>query len=274
MQFEWPAFFGNGRADVVEKHAWAKNAQQPDDPARWLYICGPASAAEQIRAVAGGRCCPCKVPESLTHEYSHCFEFPNGHDSDVESLVQVLEQVRTLATRPHTDFALVLDWYKVPPEDGAVSPKWANTPSGELIYRGKYCKQRDRALQLVDVMTDVFVRHPLMRDATIVTVPGSKPHEGPSFGERLAGTIRKRTGNPMVLTVGAREGHAPRKGDEGHAHSLIGTLSMPQPIGGAVVVIDDVVRSGDSISAVALAARTAGATAVYALAAVKTMKDR
>lgn len=274
VRINWPVYSGDGRADRIESHTWARVAGEPENPKRWLYICGPNSAADQIITVGDGRCFARPVRDSRSREYSHCFEFPDGRDAAVKDLVDVLEVVRTIAPRDHIDYAFVLDWYKVPPEPGIESSKWSNTPAGELINRGKYWKDRSRALELVDIMVDLIQRHPLMAESTIVTVPGSTPNEGSSFGEKLASTVRKRAGMPIIRTLGPPGGHTPRKSEDGQDRSLIGTFSMPEPIRGPVVVIDDVVRTGDSISAVGLAARQAGASRVYAFAAVKTMKYR
>lgn len=264
-----PAFSGNGRADSIEKHVWTTRTSQPLEPTHWLYICGPHGAAEQIRQVGGRRCVDRPdMPAAMAREYSHCFEFAGGQEPDVVDLVRVLEEVRILSPRSHVDHALVLDWYKVPDDD--VDPmRWPNTPAGDLVNRGKYRGDMTKARELAGWMANIVGSHPLLCDATIVTVPGSRA-DGQSFGERLAVTIQRRTGNGLLVTQSA--GARPER-KTGGASSLLGTLSLPQTVQGSVLIIDDVVRSGHSLSAVGLAARQAGAESVFAFAAVKTMRD-
>lgn len=269
----WPAFDGNGRADLLEKFQVTTLTDRPDDPTQWLYLCGPEGAARQVEMVGGAACERLDVQESKAMEYSHRYVWRRGMTPGVRPMLRLLKEVRTLRRYDEVDCALVLDWYKVPDDD--VDPQqWPNTASGELIYRGKYYKTASVARQaarqtLVERLADVIDRHALYCGATaIVTVPGSAG-DYKSFGEGLTGAVAAKVGKQVVMTT-PKGAHAPRK--EGAHEDLSDAFTLPTSVAGDVVIVDDVVRSGASMSAVALAARKAGAARVFGLAAVKTMR--
>lgn len=266
----WPAYMGDHRAGRVERHQWTKRAHPSSDPTRWLYVCGPEGAAAQIRRLADGRAVAVPVPEASARDYSHCFEFANGKVREVTALVQSLETLMTLADKPHLDHALVMDWYKIPPDDPDVRI-WPNTPTGDLVNGGKYRHIRSRSLALADAMAEAIMGHPLLREAsTIVTSPGHEA-DGGSYGEQLARAVARRTGHPVTETVCVHGPRAQRK--SGEPVDLEGEFAMPHALSGPALIIDDVCRSGSTMSAVGLAARLGGASAVYAFAPVKTMRN-
>jgi hypothetical protein len=267
--FTWPVFMGNGRADAVEKVLWTHRTDDPTKTPRWLYLCGPDGAATQV-LLAGGRAChQIEIPKQFAGTYSHGIHFANGVPAEIWALAALLrDDVLTLRRYPHLDCAIVLDWYKEVRED--VDPMhWPNTPVGDLIYKGKYWKEdtpvRKKArTDLVEALADVITKHPLYRDAgSIVTIPGSKG-DRLSFGERLASTVAKEVGKPLITTQAGA--HEPRK-----AGSVVHLEDCKMPrIEGAVIVLDDVIKSGGTMSAVAQVARDSGASKVFGLAAVKT----
>lgn len=270
IDFGWPAYSGNGRADVVDDHVWARKPDS-DQQMRRLYICGPTSAAEQIREVAENRCFERDVPKARRESYSHCFEFPDGFCQDVDDLVGVLRNIRTLRARPHLDYAWVLDWYKVP-EDGVDGTDWLDTRAGDLVNRGKYRHSNVHGRELAKWMADTIAAHPLMAGAeTVLTVPGSAA-DGRSFGERLARTVAKLAGKPLEAAESVGGARPARKTGEGPV-DLQGSFRMTTTLDGTVLIVDDVYRSGESMGAVAYAARLAGADTVYGFAAAKTMRN-
>lgn len=267
MTFFWPAFTGNGRADAVAKHVWTKRGELP---IRWLYICGPEGAAAQIRRLAGGRCVDREVPDASKAEYSHCFEFANGKVAEVTELVESLKSLLTLAPKAHLDHALVMDWYKIPPDDPEIR-KWPNTPTGELVNGGKYRHIKSQSLALADAMAAAILGHPLLRDAsTVVTSPGHSA-DGRSYGEQLARAVARRVSLEVTETVCVNGPRPERK--TGEPVDLEGQFAMTHVLNGSALIIDDVYRSGSTMSAVALAAKMSGANVVYGFAPVKTMRN-
>ncbi|WP_152563847.1 phosphoribosyltransferase [Actinomadura welshii] len=271
--FQIPPFARDSRANRVTNSVVTllTNSQSA---IRWLYLCGPQEAAVQVEMAAKNLCVPSSGHSEFMAQHTHCYEFDQGVPDEILDLVEILKEALSLAKRDYLDFALALDWYKIP--DSAVEPKyWPNTEIGEMIYRGKYWSDglekiaaRQDLLQRVASMMD---RHPLFRNARcVVTVPGSNA-DGNSFGERLAGKVAEITQKELIrteCTIGARP---PRK--EGGGRTFEDIYKVSQSLTDDVVIIDDVYRSGMTMSAVALAARRAGAKRVFGFAAVRTMRN-
>lgn len=269
MKFTMPLFSRDSRGNRVLKHAVTK---RPDGTTRWLYILGPEEAAAQIEMAYPSFCHQREFGEPTSKHYNYCFEFPNGKPNDLGEFVEVLEQVLTLPATAHIDCAIALDWYKVP-DDSVDSMHWANTESGELNYRGKYFgagpQTRTARRELVRVHSDLISRHPLYRDAsTIVTVPGHKS-DGSGFGEWLAAQVAQATGKSLVPTE-CPSGPRPEAKESGSTDGV--TFRMPTVLAGDVIVLDDVWRTGASMSGVACAARLAGAQRMFGLVTVRTMR--
>lgn len=215
------------------------------------------------------------VPASRAEDYDNCLHWPGGFPSGAKELISLLQTALVLPTGHdgRLDLAMALDWYKV--LDPAVAPtEWANTEAGDLVNKAKYWVsspsiRRAAADRLIELLSAAVGRHPAYRDASsVVSVPGSKG-DGNSIGEYIASHVAQQTGKELVMTTGpARE---PRKGGGGTACVLDGQFTLPTMIEGACIIVDDVYRSGITMRATALAARGAGATAVYGLSAAKTI---
>ena len=259
----------DSRANRIEKHLVTTPKDDPLNPRRWLYVRGPVEAMKQIDLLAGQRGVQVPVPGPRSVEFNHRRRFQDGLPQDVAGTVDLLENVLTMRSREHLDFAVALDWYKVP--DPAVEPsEWSNTEVGELVNRSKYRKQRPAIRELLGKMLEVIELHPLLnRTEYVATVPGHNA-DGNSFGEALAQVIAGRTGKTVMQTTCPSGPRAQQK--EGLAPSPDGLFEMPQTLWGEVLIIDDVYKSGATMNAVALAAREAGADNVYGLAAVRTMR--
>jgi len=84
--------------------------------------------------------------------------------------------------------------------------------------------------------------------------------------------VARKSGKLLVETTSLLGPRQQRKTGEA-TEDLSSAFAMPTSLQGGVIVLDDVVRSGTSLSAVAIAARRAGAMAVSGFAAVKTMRS-
>jgi hypothetical protein len=269
--FHWPAFIGNGRADLVEAHAVV--SADGGSPLQWLYLNGPVEAALQVEMAGGVGCVMDHVPDHSSSKFSHVFRCAGGVPPDVLGLVELLEEIPTLRQRAHVSAAVVLDWYKIPEDD--VDPHlWANTEAGELVHKSKYRTGTACAVakgELLDRMVDVINRHPLFRAATsIVTVPGSAA-DGQSFGERLARKVAETVEKPHLDTVSVFGPRPPRK--QGGTPLSEDAFALPASVSGDVLIVDDVYSSGGSMGAAAYAALRAGAERVFGLSAARTMKN-
>jgi hypothetical protein len=269
VRIEWPAFVPDGRANRLKGYGITKLVQVTSD--RWLYLCGPEEVAQQFRML--GSCREVEVPQESRSKYTHVFHFMEPSQDELRAMSDLLKEVLTLTTKSDLDCAIAFDWYKIPPEDD--SPKWPNTETGELIYRGKYYNpgvaQNRARRELVDKFVKILADHPLYRGcAQIVTVPGHKA-DSQSFGERLAATVAAKAGKTLVET---QSPGGPRpQAKEGPSQVTDGHFTMPIPLQGDVIVLDDVYRSGTTMNAVAKAAKRAGAQRVFGLAAVRTMRN-
>ncbi|MEW2211053.1 hypothetical protein AB0895_01140 [Streptomyces globisporus] len=186
---------------------------------------------------------------------------------------ELLKGVLSLTTKSGLNCAIAFDWYKIPPEDE--SPKWPNTPTGELIYRGKYYTSGATRLaarrELVDKFVKILADHPLYRECKqIVTVPGHKA-DSQSFGEQLAATVSAKAGKELIQTLSP--GGPRPQAKQGTPQVADAHFAMPIALQGDVIVLDDVYRSGTTMNAVAMAAKRAGARRVLGLAAVRTMRN-
>ncbi|MCO6010573.1 hypothetical protein NE236_37005 [Actinoallomurus purpureus] len=267
-------FVADSRANRVGRFLVAKLAEG-DDGTRWLYIFGPTEAGAQIEMVGGSACVAVEPNDQFVADYSHCYRFDEGLPQDVLDLVRLLEEVFSLTRRSSLDCAIALDWYKKPHPD--LDPQqWPNTDVGELVYRAKYytsndAKRREAAGELLRRVVAVVQSHPLYRDAPIiVTVPGHKA-DGNSVGEGFARAVGRETKKLVVETISVNGARPASK--EGASGSLRDAFKMPQTLSGDVIVIDDVYRSGETMSSVALAARRAGAQRVFGLVAVRTLRN-
>jgi predicted amidophosphoribosyltransferase len=197
-------------------------------------------------------------------------------------LLDLLREVLTVRCRDELDYALALDWYKIP-SDEIASRAWLNTPLGEHVHRGKYWHQigEDVAVQkasgraLVGQLVPVIRQHPLLCDiAAIVSVPG---HDSKivSFGARLAEAVAKAVGKPAVRcsAVEAFRPSVKTMAPADRATKMHNQFVCGEDVGGlSLLIIDDVYGSGSTAAETARAVRAAGAARVSSLCAVRTMK--
>ncbi|MGD6753825.1 hypothetical protein [Streptomyces sp. BH105] len=238
---------------------------------RWLYLCGPEEVADQFTML--GTCQEIALPDERRSNFTHAFHFPESEQDELQGLSELLKEVLTLTTKRDLDCGIAFDWYKIPPEDD--SPKWPNTDTGELIYRGKYYsagQERSTARRkLVNEYAEFISSHPLYRKCNqVATVPGHKA-DGKSFGEQLAAAVAKQS-NKALISTQSPGGPRPQA-KEGPTQVSDTHFAMPQPLEGDVIVLDDVYRSGTTMNAVAKAAKRAGARRAFGLAAVRTMRN-
>jgi hypothetical protein len=196
----------------------------------------------------------------------------------VEQLLTLLQEIVSVPTSPPVDFSLALDWYKNPIGDDPYM--WPNTEVGDLVASGKYryrwqpVPQAAAGSALADRLCNAIGRHPLLRGASIVLdVPGHDSRRV-SFGSRLAETVAARTGAAMSR-VGTRSVFRAESKNLGRAQQamLASEFTVAEVVRGqSVLIVDDVIMSGTSMTAVGTAARASGARQVLGICAARTMK--
>jgi len=197
-------------------------------------------------------------------------------------MLQVLQEVILLPSPANIDTAIALDWYKI--ADDAVDPwQWPNTETAELLRQGKYlnsynpAEQRRAGLALVERLCRVIEGHAGLRQATaVLDVPGHDSQRV-SFGSRVAASVARRLSLPVAATSAQTEFRPPAKNADSTERlaAIKDKFFVPFDLRGHVaLVVDDVFKSGTSMSETARAARAAGAMTVNGIVAVRTMKAR
>lgn len=241
-----------------------------------LQVRGPANAIKQI-CLTDPRYVPTKSPQP--RRLTGVGAEPTQATSQ---LLALLGTILTLPCETGLDFALALDWYKVP-MDGRDPRSWQNTPTGNLVSRGKYWyrspgnagKQRACGRALVKRLVAVVNRHPLLRDVDAIAAAPGHDSKVVSFGARLATAVAGTLGKPLIMCSGLADFRAPAKGQDPvaraamlHRQFVCHTHIARQ----SLLIVDDVYSSGSTANETARALRAAGAEHVTCLCAVRTMR--
>jgi hypothetical protein len=220
------------------------------------------------------------VPASSRLQWTHLLYAPGDLGDSTRALLELLSRVVTLPSLGEIRCSLALDWYKVPEDD--VDPyQWANTEVGQLVNLGKYRYRFDGEQQarvgreLCKRLCAAIELHPLLSQADVVLdVPGHDAKQV-AFGSRAAATVARDTSKPVVH-VSARSEFRPEAKSltrEQKSEVIRNQFYIPTPLHDrSALIVDDVFRSGDSMREVARAARAMGASEVYGICAVRTMR--
>lgn len=210
--------------------------------------------------------------------WTHCLDAPGLPVAGIRELADLLSQVITLPKAQFIDFAIAMDWYKVPVE-GVDSRDWRNTPDGQRVHVGKYWTSSPEAMKaagraLVRRLVEVIQGHPTLASAEVVAaVPG---HDSTyvSFGERLADSVSRVLARPLIRVTSPREfrpaaKNLPATGDD----PVWSEFSVTEDLTGAtVLIVDDVFHTGRTMSAVGSAVKRAGAARTCGVVAVRTVR--
>jgi hypothetical protein len=202
-------------------------------------------------------------------EWTHRYPLGRQLTEEEAGFLELLTRVLTLRLGPPVTVAIALDYYKDP--SSAENPQlWANTRVGELVHQGKYAGADRAGRALAMELSQFMDRHPDLRIAeAVVSVPS---HSARRFSERLAGVVGRLRGIPLIEL---RDDTTEQMKDTDPSSRPKSKLSIKNEAvaGKAVVVIDDVVRTGESLRSVAAFLKASGAREVSALVAVRTMRN-
>ena len=270
-------FIPDRRGNRLERHLFEVAA---DGRSHRLLLRASGEIVSQFQSIAptgpGYRLISSHVLAS--QGWTHCLDAPGMPVAGVRELADLLSQVITLPRIPFIDFAIAMDWYKIPVE-GVDSRDWRNTPDGQRLHVGKYWTSSPEAMKaagraLVRRLVEVIRRHPILASAEVVAaVPG---HDSAyvSFGERLADSVSKVLARPLIKVTSPREfrpaaKNLPASGDD----PVWGEFSVSEDLTGAtVLIVDDVFRTGRTMSAAGSAVKRAGAAWACGIVAVRTMR--
>jgi adenine/guanine phosphoribosyltransferase-like PRPP-binding protein len=268
---DFSAYFPDSRANRLEDYLVraVKNSTRER-----LYLRGPAEAATQVtwsleRLERNPRRLPLRKEDGS--EWTDRLEFDGPLPEAVADTLSVLQSALTLVKRKPLHVAMALDFHTVP-IDGVDPQQWPRTEVGSLVYRAKYRGNREALASLSDRLADIAARHELYQATDLVlTVPGHDVSRQ-SFGERLAYDVAKRIGVPMIKT-GCSQELRPEAKSGLETAELESLFSVDRSVrDGVVLIVDDVYRSGSTMSAVAHAAERAGARGRLGLVGARTLK--
>ena len=269
IHFARPAYEGDSRGARIDRSE-VRSFESGD---ALLVRCAPWIAS-QIAQVIGSRGVEQEITEPTTKaDFNHGYRFDRRVPEDVLELVNVLTNVLSISPPENVDTAIALDWYTHPGSDDELE----KTEKGTWINHTKHAIQptwgnsvRQRA-RMIEALSSFFRAHSLYAEATaIVAAPGHLA-DGDSFGENLAREIAVRLEIPYVESSAPRA-RAEQKEHDGPRTDLTNEFTVNGRLMGTVVVLDDVYKTGASVSGEAAAARRAGADKVRSLVVARTIR--
>jgi hypothetical protein len=271
------AFIPDRRGNRLERYSFEVAA---DRRRHRLLLRASSEIADQFRNIA-----PASPSYELTGGggltspgWTHCLEAPGMPHEKARELTEVLSEVITLPRVPFVEFTIARDWYKVP-ADGVAPEDWHNTADGQRVSVGKYWIKSPAAMaeagrSLVRRLLGVIERHPVMASADVVVATPGHDRTYLSFGEQIAASLSKALGLPLIKVATSREFRPPAKNLAGTGNDAAwGEFVILEDLTGATaVLVDDVFRTGTTMSAVGSAVTAAGAARACGLVAVRTMR--
>jgi adenine/guanine phosphoribosyltransferase-like PRPP-binding protein len=203
-----------------------------------------------------------------TNRWTYRFEYDGPRTTSLSDSLDLLKEVLILRTTPEMDGALALDFYKVP-EDDVPSNRWANTPAGELIHRGKYYGDTASGKELADRIATVIRTHLAYSSVdAVIAIPGTER----KFGERLAGGVAKRLSIPCIPCERSVAATSAAKTGRERVELEDFSIEASAVSGRRLVIVDDVYWSGITMRSVAKAARSSGATSILGIAGARNLR--
>lgn len=220
------------------------------------------------------------LPASASITWTHALTGPDRLLATTRDFLNLLKLVISLPNPTGIRAVVALDWYKQP-VDGLDSYSWPNTEIAELVSRGKYLysanneRQSEVGRDVVARVCDVVTRHTLLNQAEVVlNVPGHDSSRV-SFGSRMASTVANYLKLELVHVKSRDEFRTPSKNMTAaqQAEVISGRFYVECAVQErAVLIVDDVFHSGTSMGETALTAISAGASVVYGVCAVRTIR--
>lgn len=256
----------NPAAQLVE---WSIARVGATDQHRLYLRCSNEVAAQLERKFGSALRPRVRLPKSDWDEWTHRYPLTRGlTDEEISHLDRLRRAVKLWLPAP-VKVGIALDWYQDPAshEDPM---HWKKTATGRLVHDGKYSAAGESLdLLSAEVATFIDVHEDLARADVIVGVPSHSPHR---FSERLAAAVGRHRGVPVVTVED--DINAPIKETDPSARPTPTFRLDPGAFAGRhALILDDLVRSGESVLALARHLDGSGAASVCVLAAVRTMRN-
>jgi predicted amidophosphoribosyltransferase len=267
------AFIPDRRGNRLERHEFLA---VPGGRSHRIHLRGSAEIAEQFRQDRSGWWRSYQQVLELAEGgewWTHSLEASGpGPGLSCSLLLDVLSEVLTLPRLPGADFALALDWCKA--ADGDI---WRDTFAGKLVAAGRYRSTHPAAVRAAAVglaarMAEVVRRHPLLDSADVIVPAPGHDRSVLSFGEWVGREVARTVGTASVDVATRHVFRPPAKDLRGPDRRVAeGEFFFREDLSGcAVLVVDDVYQTGQTVTATAAAARRAGAASVYVLTGTRT----
>ena len=265
-------------------HKLKKASLQRDGSSGWIWADGPLLFYEKLQ-----RAYPHLVWERNTvvksKGYSWCAQVSGAIPEAWDDLADFLLLLRrTLLIESSLDECFALGWHSKPGQPG----KPALTVLGQWIHMAKsYNMGTDSpgslpvAGLIAEQMVEFIGRHPIYRLCDgLVAALASNPEKTFDLPQILAERLEEDTGIPFLheaLTKTrptAQMKYCPRREDK--LDNIHGSIACRDAsvAGKRILIVDDIIESGITLMETCRSLREAGATAVYGLAATKTLKNR
>lgn len=202
-------------------------------------------------------------------EWTHRYPLTRRLDDDEFAFLDAMKRVLTLRIGPPVKVAIALDHYQ-DPSSHEDPMQWRKTAIGNLVQKGKYADSDASLAQLATELSTFMDSHPDLRTPdVIIGVPSHSPRR---FSERLAGAVGQLRGIPVAEVADDIPGPI-KDTDPSTRRAPRFQMDPTQVAGKAVLIIDDLVRSAESLRFLARHLDSEGADSICVLAAVRTMRN-
>ena len=194
--------------------------------------------------------------------------------SGVSDKVALQDFLSLLRHRIIIDLPKLDECYALGPYSLVSEGQWENAKFGELVRKAKHDMNIGAKAALTDEAIRFVRSHPMLRSVAAVTSPPRSESTRHNIPGEIAQALAEALGVPLVeirkdVPTEPQKNRDKDEGEEAMAAHVSKTMCVDGSIKGAVLVIDDALRSGGTMKEAARALRAASAEGVYGLCAAK-----
>ena len=237
---------------------------------RRLYLrCTNSVAAAVERRLATALRARIRLPPSEWDEWTHRYPLTRPLTVEEEAFLEALRRAVNLWLPPPVTTGIALDLYQ-DPTTSSDPVQWQKTRLGQLVHDGKYHGSASSLGELAQAMAAFMDAHPALAECEIIV--GVPSHSPQRFSERLATAVGHLRAVPVVMATDNLTAPIKELPPEGRPQQSFVT-DTAAIAGRKVVIVDDLVRSGASVLALARHLEATQAASISVLAAVRTMRN-
>jgi hypothetical protein len=239
-------------------------------PQRRLYLRCRNEIAAQIESSLGEGVRPrIRLQPEDWDEWTHRYPLTRELTQDEIAFLDAMKRALTFRNPQPAVLTIAMDHYQDPASSDDPMD-WAKTEIGNLVHEGKYAESDEALALLAEKLSWFIARHGTLRSAEVITAVPS--HSARRFSERLARRVGDLSGTELCpMTDDATK---PVKDTDPATRSVPRYRLDDRAVQGKrVLIIDDLMRSGESVRRVVKRVHSAQPQSVAVLAAVKTMRN-